>query len=59
MPVMKRMCRLIFLGSLFIALAVLFVAGCSSKNDVKSNHRQGEKGSYQQHRTNKFSGKFA
>jgi hypothetical protein len=56
---MKRLCRLIFLGSLSIALAVIFIAGCSSKSDAKSNHRQGEKGSYQHHLTNKFSGKFA
>ena len=56
---MKRVCRLIFLGSLCITLAVIFIAGCSSKSDAKSNHRQGEKGSYQHHRSNKFSGKFA
>jgi len=27
---MKRVCRLLFLGSLSIALAVIFIAGCSS-----------------------------
>jgi len=59
MPIMKRVCRLIFLGSLCITLAVIFIAGCSSKSDAKSNHRQGEKESYQHHRSNKFSGKFA
>jgi hypothetical protein len=56
---MKRVCRLIFLGSLCITLAVIFIAGCSAKNDAKSNQRQGEKESYQHHRSNKFSGKFA
>ena len=56
---MTRVCRLIFLGSLCITLAVCSGAGCSSKNDVNSNHRHGDKGSYQHHRSNKFSGKFA
>jgi hypothetical protein len=56
---MKRVWQPIFLGSLAITLAVIFIAECSSKNDVKSNHRQGEKGSYQHHRSNKLSGKFA
>jgi hypothetical protein len=56
---MKRICRLFFLGFLSITLAVIFIAGCSSKNAVKSIHPSGEKGSYQHHRSNKFSGKFA
>jgi hypothetical protein len=56
---MKRICRLFFLGFLSITLAVILLAGCSSKSDAKSNHRQSEKESYQHHRSNKFSGKFA
>ncbi len=52
---MKRIGRLFFLGFLSITLAVIFVAGCSSKREVQG---QSEKGSYQHHH-NKFSGKFA
>jgi hypothetical protein len=52
---MKRICRLFFLGLLSITLAVIFIAGCSSKKNVKG---QSEKGSYQHHH-NKFFGKFA
>jgi hypothetical protein len=55
---MKRIGRLFFLGFLSITLALIFVAGCSSKNDVKYKPGQSEKGSYGHHR-NKFSGKFA
>jgi hypothetical protein len=56
---MKGICRLFFLGFLSITLAVIFLAGCSSKSDAKSNQRQSEKGSNQHHRSNKSSGKFA
>jgi hypothetical protein len=43
MLTMKRVCRLIFLGSLSIALAVIFIAGCSSKSDAKSTSNKGKK----------------
>ena len=56
---MTKICRLFFLGFLTITLAVIFIAGCSSKSDAKSSHRQSEKGSYPHHRSSKFSGKFA
>ena len=59
---MKRICRLLFLGCLSITLAVIFVAGYSSKNDAKSENKKGKKDrttTTDHHRSNKSAGEIA